>query len=88
MLITKYPIAGALLGYIGWLILLESEKMGNIVFRKDFEGNAVFSPRNIFNMMLGPFKHAYFWGVEFWQHNWILMCIGGIAIEYVIYMQK
>ena len=52
MLYSKYPIVGGIVGYMVWLILLENDDMGQIVFRKDADGNNVFSPANIGNMML------------------------------------
>ena len=85
MSFDKHSIFGILFGYVTWLILLESEQMGGIIFRKDSDGNMVFSPINIWNMMLAPFKYHYFWKPEFWPHNWIIMCGCGIFIDLFIF---
>lgn len=84
MIITNYPIVGILIGFIVWLIMLESDQMGGIIFRKDSDGIFVFSPINIWNMLCAPFEYLYFWNMEFWIHNWIVVCVICILIEIAI----
>jgi hypothetical protein len=69
------PVIGGALGGLLWLALLESPSMGGVIFRKDENGNDVFTPENIVKYIEAPFVHDFFWTqVDFYQHNWIIMC--------------
>jgi len=46
-LYIKNGLIGASIGFIVYLIELESPDLGNIVFRTDSIGNKVFSPESI-----------------------------------------
>ena len=90
-LYIKNGLIGALIGFIFYLIELESPDLGNIVFRTDSSGNKVFSPESILNMMSAPFRFYRFWtDYKLIKTNWIVLCgIGflcgvGYTVEYFI----
>lgn len=67
-------IIGFTVGFILYLIELESPDMGNIVFRADSNGKKSFSPESIFNIMKGPFKFTKFWtDFNLIKVNWIII---------------
>lgn len=76
---------GSISGIIFWLYLLESEKMSNIVFRKNDNNELVFSLQNVIEYGLAPFKYNFFWFYPFLRHNWVVMatigCLCGVAIS-------
>ena len=69
-----YVLTGALCGYSYFIKELESDKMGNIIFR-----NGKFTLKNVWNYMKSPFKESYLWNKELLSTNWIITtCIGGL----------
>ena len=77
------PLMGGLAGLVTWGALLEGPKMGGIIFRVNAEGKRVFTPGNIVEYIKAPFKYDYFWNENFLQHNWIVMCAGGMTAGYL-----
>lgn len=80
----NYSIAGAGVGLLLWLIMLESPGMGGVLIRTDENGNRIFTPNNIPEYIKSPFKHAFFWKPEFLIHNWIVMTSIGAAGGYTL----
>ena len=81
---TSYQLVGGVIALAIWLALLEGPKMKGIIFRKDSDGNTVFTPHNIVNFIKSPFVHSYFWTPEFFTNNWILMTSTGIMVGYLV----
>lgn len=79
-----YPVIGGGAGFALWLAMLESDKMSGVIFRKNDEGEKVFTPQNIWKFFCAPFKHVYFWTSELIIHNWIIVTAIGASIGYVI----
>jgi len=72
-------IIGGLLGYILFLLFLESKGMGNIIFR-----NNKFVPWNIIHYMINPFIRSYLWYPLMWRANWLIMVLCGIVAEHMV----
>jgi hypothetical protein len=70
---------GGLAGFVTWLALLEGPGMGNVLYRVGEDGKKKFVSDNLVAYLSAPFKHDYFWNENFLQHNWIVMCGGGIV---------
>ncbi len=68
-------LIGFVIGFVVYLIELESPDLGNIVFRTNSFGKKVFSPESILNMMKAPFKINRFWtDYKLIKTNWIVLC--------------
>ena len=74
---------GAYLGFLYFVIELESEDMGNIIFR-----NGKFRPQNIIEYMKYPFMSDLFWIYPVvWKHNWLITTgVGGILFTMLTYI--
>ena len=79
-----YPAIGGGVGFILWVVMLESNKMSGVIFRKNDEGEKIFTPQNIWSFFCAPFKHVYFWTSELIIHNWIVITAIGMFIGYFI----
>jgi hypothetical protein len=56
-----------------------SPKMGNIWIRKNDEGEDVFVPKNLLNLMVEPFTNKQFWHPRNLDMNWLFLtasCLG------------
>ena len=73
------PIIGGVLGYVYFLKDLESDSMGNIIFR-----NGQFRPSNIIHYMKSPFKERFLWKPNLWSSNWIITTIIGTICGLII----
>ena len=79
-----YLIIGGIIGFIIFLIELESPDLGNIIFRIDATGKKSISYSSIFEMMKSPFIYSQFWtNNNFWKANWIITSLTGIGIGYI-----
>ncbi len=88
-LYIKNGLIGVIIGFIFYLIELESPDLGNIVFRTDSTGKKVFSPESILNIMSAPFRFSKFWtDYKLIRINWVVLCgIGclcGIGYSYLV----
>jgi hypothetical protein len=57
-----------------------SPKMGNIWIRKDDEGNDVFCPKNLLNLMVEPFFNKQFWNVKNLDMNWLFLTASALGV--------
>lgn len=80
---TTLPIIGGLSGFALWFTMLETDKMKGVLYRKDDNGNKVFTPCNAIAFIFAPFKYLYFWTTELIIHNWIVVTIGGVFCGFV-----
>lgn len=78
------PFIGGIVGFGVWLAMLESDKMSGILFRKNAEGQKVFTPWNIVSFAIAPFKYTYFWTTELIYHNWIVVTSLGVLAGYYV----
>ena len=81
-------LIGFVIGFVIYLIELESPDLGNIIFRTDSSGKKVFSPESIINMMKAPFKINRFWtDYKLIKTNWIVLCglgaLGGYCYSFL-----
>lgn len=81
-------LIGFVIGFVIYLIELESPDLGNIVFRTNSVGKKVFSPESIINMMKAPFKINRFWSdYKLIKTNWIVLCglgaLGGYCYSFL-----
>ena len=74
-----FTIIGATCGYLYFLKELESDTMGNIIFR-----NGTFSPNNIIKYMISPFIHSFLWKKELLSTNWIITVGIGVIIGNIL----
>ena len=75
LIIFNYPeIIGGLLGFIYFIIYLESRKMGGIWYR-----NGKFTPYNVIMYMKSPFYNYFLWHPILLRANWIFMTSLGIV---------
>jgi hypothetical protein len=73
-----------IIGYLIFLLELESPDLGNILFRVDATGKKTLSIESLLTMMKAPFIYKEFWtNKKFLNINWIL-CVGtGVGIGYI-----
>ncbi len=71
-------IIGGVIGYILFIIYLESPGMKNIIFR-----NGKIVPSNIIHFMKNPFKRYFLWYPSLWCANWLIMTSVGMGIGYL-----
>jgi|SaaInlStandDraft_4_1057021.scaffolds.fasta_scaffold16374_2 hypothetical protein len=82
----KFIVSGAIIGFIIWVCMLGCNKMKGTLVRPNDKGEMIFTPINIWNFMIAPFKHTFFWThYTFYIHNWILMCSMGSLLGQLIY---
>ena len=89
-LYIKNTLIGFIIGFVIYLIELESPDLGNIIFRTDSSGKKVFSPESILNMMKAPFKINRFWtDYKLIRTNWVVLCglgaLGGIGYTFIFF---
>ena len=75
----KYELIGGLCGYAFFVVSLESEKLGKIVFR-----NGKFCPENIVKYMLSPFHERVLWYPILWRANWLVTTSVGVCSGYLL----
>lgn len=73
-----YIGAGAILGFVAFIGLLESSGMGKILWRDE-----QFTPNGLLKYIKSPFFQPYLWYWKLWRHNWILMTGMGGALGVV-----
>lgn len=73
--IDVVTIIGGLCGFVSFVMFLESETMGNIIFR-----NGVFVPFNILTYIINPFFKRELWYVPLWRANWLIMTSFGALL--------
>lgn len=83
-----YPIVGMFCGCITWLILWRIDVISRKYFKTNSRGSILLTPCNFYDRIMTPFKHKYIWRFEFWQDNWIIMCVYGAILEYVYHMEN
>ena len=66
-----------------------SPTMGNIWLRPDSDGNLVFCPLGLIDLILAPLQSdkLYFWEPSFWPINFFIYTIF-YTISYYIYQNK
>lgn len=79
-----FQILGGTSGFLLWLTMLESDKMKGVIYRKNENGDTIFTPHNILSFMIAPFKHTYFWTSELILHNWIIVVFTGAIVGTII----
>jgi hypothetical protein len=52
-----------------------SPGLGGILIRPDSDGNKVFTPGNLFNIMVEPLKNARLWDLENLDMNYIVVLL-------------
>lgn len=57
-----------------------SPKMGNIWIRKNDEGEDVFVPKNLLNLMVEPFTNKQFWHPRNLDMNWLFLTASGLGL--------
>jgi len=72
-------IAGASTGLFA-LYVQFSPKMGNIWIRKDDEGNNVFAPKNLLNLIVEPFFNKNFWHPRNLDMNWLFITASSLGL--------
>lgn len=75
----KYCIIGGIVGFSLFVIGLESDKMGNIIFR-----NGYFRPSAIWQFVKHPFQSDFLWNNDLLEHNWIFMTGIGMLVGSIV----
>ena len=57
-----------------------SPKMGNIWIRKNDEGEDVFVPKNLLNLMVEPFTNKQFWYPQNLDMNWLFLTASALGL--------
>ena len=80
-------LSGGLTGFVYFLYNLESEGMGNVLFRRNSNGIKEFSFDSLLNMITAPFKYIYFWtNLDLYPVNWVITTLIGGLISYIIFL--
>lgn len=66
-------VVGGVVGFTLFLIHLESDEMGNIIYRVDSDGNTRFNRSGIIEYIKSPFKSKILWNPQLLYANWIVM---------------
>lgn len=69
---------GALIGFIAFVVLLESGGMGKILYRE-----GTFRLGGLLLYLKSPFHQRFLWYPSCWKHNWVLMTSAGAMVGYV-----
>ncbi len=78
-------IIGSIIGFVVFLVELESPSMGHILFRLNDKGIKEFSFGSLVEMLRAPFIHTYFWtNTSLYSVNWIITSLVGGIIFYII----
>lgn len=73
--------AGGFLGFIYFVLELESDGMTNVWIR-----NNKFEPKNIIAYVANPFQTNVLWiNPELWRYNWIITSSVGALIYYGLF---
>lgn len=75
---NMYIYLGGLLGFCLFVALLESKKMGKILYRND-----KFRFNGLLLYLKSPFYQKFLWYPQLWRHNWVIMTGLGSVIGYV-----
>jgi hypothetical protein len=54
-----------------------------ILFRLNDDGNLVFAPKNLFNLMVYPLKSTTFWRPEMWKLNFFIYVFISAFVVYL-----
>lgn len=78
-----YTLIGSMIGFAYFVSNLESNDMGNVLFRNDCDNNIVFRFDNLLYYMDNAMSNWFLWHPKLWNCNWIIttttgMLIGGI----------
>lgn len=75
---------GGIIGFILFVINLESDDMGNILFRTNNDNKVEFRFDNLVHYMANVFYRWFLWHPTLWGCNWIIMTGTGILIGFLI----
>ena len=81
MSIYSYSAIGSIIGFLLFIVLLESDGMGCILYRT----NSKFRFNGLLKYIKSPFNQRFLWYPELWKHNWIVMSICGGLTGFSIY---
>jgi hypothetical protein len=70
---------GGLIGFTIFVGLLESKKMGKILYRND-----KFRINGLILYLKSPFHQKFLWYPQLWKHNWVMMTGCGTLIGYIL----
>lgn len=76
-------ITGGILGFIMFLLFLESKGMGNVIIR-----GGKFVPWNVIHYIKNPFIRRFLWYPRMWCGNWLIMVGCGCFVEEIIKTMK
>jgi len=71
--------------FILWMFNLElNPQLGHIWLRSDVNGNYVFAPINIINLLVKPFQDSTLWDINLWDVNFYLFLFFCIILFFAI----
>ena len=71
----RMMFGGGILGFLSFVLYLESPMMSNIIVR-----NGEFAPSNIIHYMWNPFIESYLWCFPLWCANWLITTSVGLSV--------
>ena len=78
-------ILGGIIGFSYFIYQLESDDIGNIIFRTNSDGIKELSIFSILNVMIAPFQYKQFWtDYKLIKTNWIILVNIGIINAIII----
>lgn len=70
---NNLTVIGGILGFVSFVVYLESSHMGNIIYR-----DRQFVPLNVVKYLKNPFVSKCLWHPRCWRANWIIMTMFGM----------
>lgn len=76
---NSYIAFGALCGFVSFVVLLESNGLGKVLWR---EGR--INPQGLVDYIVAPFHKECMWYRIMWRHNWIVTTSVGAMIGAIL----
>jgi len=80
----KFTLLFGTLGYLAFIYNLESDGMGNILFRGNENNELEFRFDELWDYMTNPFKRWFLWHPRLWGCNWVITTGIGVVIGLTI----